>query len=271
MLKKILVLCLFLIFCEKSFAQNTSSNDYSNLVCKYHVTYLRDSTDINNEKSELMTLLIGNHVSLYTSDQKATADSLKTSIIKNSIDKSANSNLTGLTIDFSKVPKVNLHHEVLFRNDEFTIYDKVFKYLFSYPPDNKVIWTLTKESKMIGEYLCYKAFGVYGNRKLVAWYTESVPIPEGPYTFKGLPGLIIALNDNSNSYTFQLVYLKNEKREILPMKNAVNTTYEKFTKARQDSKDNVANNVQSVLHREMTDQEKDLVKRNAIKPNNYLD
>lgn len=241
--------------------------DFSHLICKYQVDFLIDSTNVSTNKTELMTLLIGDHVSLYKSDQKAISDSLAKIEVNNSIA----TNSQNITINLSKIPKANIKNEVYFKNDKLLVYDKIFRDLFSFEPNNKVVWTLTNETKKVDDYLCYKATGIYGKRKLEAWYTNSVPIPEGPYVFKGLPGLIIALNDIGNTYSFHLVYLKNEKREILPMNNAVNTTNEKFVKARQDSKDNATKNVQSLLHREMTNEEKDLVNKNAIKRNNYLD
>lgn len=271
MLKKILIISVILAASENFYAQAAISENLSHLVCKYQVKFLSDSTNISTEKSELMTLLIGSHESLYKSDQKAVSDSLSRAIVKKTLGNITPSNTSNITIDFSKVPKVNLKHEVLYKNDEIIIYDNVFKYQFSFPAVNRPKWILSEETKMIGEYLCHKATGEYNGRKLIAWYTKTIPIPEGPYAFKGLPGLIIAMHDISNSYSFILVYLKKEKREINPMQNATHTTYEKFVNARRDFKDNAANNVQSLLRRDMTDQEKDLVKRNASKPHNYLD
>ena len=270
MLNKTLLISLILLVCDNYFSQ-VSSADYSHLICKYKVEFLIDSTDTTNKKEEIMTLLVGNHISLYKSDQKAMRDSLSREAVKNSINSMKSSGSKDITIDLSKAPRVNLQHEVLFKNDQLLIYDKVFKYLFSYEVNKNVVWTLTKETKRINDYLCYKAVGVYGKRTWIAWYTKSIPIPEGPYVFKGLPGLIVSLNDNRNTYSFQLIYLKNEKREIQPMKNAVNTTYEKFVKARKDSKDNATINAQSLMHRDLTKEELDLINRNTAKRNNFLD
>ena len=263
--KTIFVITLFLT-CENFFSQ-VIDKDYSNIICKYQVDFSLDSTNVIGTKTELMTLLIGDHVSLYKADQKAISDSLAKAEIKSSIAAESQN----VTINLSKIPRVHLQHEVFFKNDKIMVYDKIFRNVFSFEPDKEVIWTLINETKKIDDYICYKATGLYGKRKLEAWYTNTVPIPEGPYVFKGLPGLIISLNDVGRTYSFKLVYLKNEKREIVPISNALNITNEKFVKARQDAKDNAAINAQSLLHREMTKQERDLVKINIAKRNNYLD
>lgn len=265
---KIVSLILFLnnIFV---FSQNQNTVQKSNLVCKYQVKFLKDTLDKFNQKDEVMTLLIGDHISLFKSDQKAKSDSLRTSIAKNSI-----SNATGkdnINIDMSKIPRVNMGQEVLSENGKMKVYDKIFKYQFSFEPVNRVKWDLVNEAKKINGYDCRKAIGVYGKRKLIAWYTPEIPVQEGPYTFKGLPGLIIHINDEKETYIFDLVYLKKEKRDIISITNATETTYEKFVKARQDAKDNVITNVGGMMHREMTVDEKNLVTRNANKVNNYLD
>ena len=65
-------------------------------------------------------------------------------------------------------------------------------------------WNLSKESKIINGYKCYKATttitvqgrrGVF-ERSVVAYYTPEINIPVGPDGFGGLPGLIIKLENN---------------------------------------------------------------------------
>lgn len=271
MIKRI-ILSIILVNSIFLYSQENTVN-YSDLVCKYHVKLLKDSTNRYNEKEEIMTLLIGDKISLFKSDQKAKSDSLKSNIIKNGLSDVNRPNVSknNLNIDFSKVPRVNMTQEVLMKNGNLRIYDKVFKYLFSFEPKNKVEWNLVNEDKIIAGYKCKKAIGKYGKRNLIAWYTTDIPISEGPYTFKGLPGLIVSVKDEKDTYSFDLVYLKKEKREIIPIKNDTPTTYDKFFKARENAKNNAVSDVASILHREMTKEEKELVTSNANKVNNYLD
>ncbi|MEJ5048350.1 GLPGLI family protein [Chryseobacterium culicis] len=265
---KIFSLIIILMDSIFVFSQDKNTVLYSNLICKYHVKFLKDSTNKSSEREEIMTLFIGDNVSLFKSDQKVKSDSLKEAIVKNSMNNITSGNLN---IDFSKVPRVNMNQEVFLRDGKLKVYDKVFKNLFSFEPANKVEWNLLNETKKINGYNCKKAIGKYGMRELTAWYTLDIPISEGPYTFKGLPGLVIYLEDQKQTYSFELFYLKKEKREIIPLKNDAPTTYEKFSNARQNAKDNAVSNVGGLLHREMTKQEMDLIRNNAGKSNNYLD
>ncbi|MGR7812994.1 GLPGLI family protein [Lacinutrix undariae] len=60
-------------------------------------------------------------------------------------------------------------------------------YLISY---NLPDWKLLNETKKIGNYTCYKAIQ---NLKspITAWYTPEIPVPFGPKTYNGLPGMIL--------------------------------------------------------------------------------
>jgi GLPGLI family protein len=66
-------------------------------------------------------------------------------------------------------------------------------------------WILTKESKKIMDYLCYKATAIVtvkneaGNfkRTITAWYCPKIPIQFGPKGYGGLPGLIMELQDRN--------------------------------------------------------------------------
>lgn len=64
------------------------------------------------------------------------------------------------------------------------------------------LWKISsKETKKIGDFLCKKASTNFRGSEIVAWYTEEISIPFGPWKFKGLPGLILELynvNDNTN-------------------------------------------------------------------------
>ncbi|CAL42444.1 GLPGLI family protein [Flavobacterium psychrophilum] len=61
-------------------------------------------------------------------------------------------------------------------------------------------WTLTNETKIIGEHKCFKATTpLYEEGKInegvtiIAWYTPEIPGSFGPNGYGGLPGLIIEL------------------------------------------------------------------------------
>jgi len=63
-----------------------------------------------------------------------------------------------------------------------------------------LIWNTNYSSRdTLGKYICHKATANYRGTTLVAYYTNSVPVPVGPYKFGGLPGLIVMLyNESAN-------------------------------------------------------------------------
>lgn len=82
-------------------------------------------------------------------------------------------------------------------NIEFTYYF-VGDTLFNFQ------WKITTERKQILKYSCIKATTTFRGRNYEAWFTEDIPVPNGPWKFGGLPGLIIKVNDLENVYAFEL-------------------------------------------------------------------
>jgi GLPGLI family protein len=60
-------------------------------------------------------------------------------------------------------------------------------------PDIK--WNIVEEVKMIKNFTCLKATTEFRGRKYTAWFTPDIPISDGPWKFKGLPGLILSITD----------------------------------------------------------------------------
>ncbi|GHE45438.1 GLPGLI family protein [Sphingobacterium griseoflavum] len=57
----------------------------------------------------------------------------------------------------------------------------------------------------LGKHICHKATAAYRGTKLVAYYTNDIPVPAGPYKFGGLPGLIVMLyNEGANPHYWLL-------------------------------------------------------------------
>lgn len=65
-------------------------------------------------------------------------------------------------------------------------------------------WQLLAESKQIEGYQCQKATLNYGNRTWEAWFTTEIPIPQGPYVFSGLPGMIVQIADTQSHHIFTM-------------------------------------------------------------------
>lgn len=73
-------------------------------------------------------------------------------------------------------------------------------------------WKILPEKAKIGDIDCQKATLKYGGRNWTAWFTQSIPLQEGPYIFHGLPGLIIKISDEQSDYDFSLTMTKNSNK-----------------------------------------------------------
>ncbi|SEW38755.1 GLPGLI family protein [Chryseobacterium wanjuense] len=83
------------------------------------------------------------------------------------------------------------------------------QYNFILPIDDILNWKILSEKKKIGVYNVQKATVIYGEREWIAWFTSDIPINDGPYVFRGLPGLIVSIKDNTDDYNFNLIQTKN--------------------------------------------------------------
>ena len=87
------------------------------------------------------------------------------------------------------------------------------------------IWTFEAETQKIAGYNCKKAITTkkIGARtqNITAWYTEDIPINDGPMDFNGLPGLIIQIEIDKNAISrFEKIkFYKNKTIEIKEPKN----------------------------------------------------
>lgn len=112
-------------------------------------------------------------------------------------------------------------------------------------------WTLTNETKSIGEYVCFKATYDRTVKKTVinsndedeqtetveevqtvtAWYTPQIPLAHGPENYWGLPGLILEINDGNYILLCTKIALNNKEAiEISEPNKGTKITKEKYDK-----------------------------------------
>lgn len=111
---------------------------------------------------------------------------------------------------------------------------------------NTITWKTEKETKTIGNYLCFKAtftemiddYDEMGKKKekqkeriITAWYTPEIPISNGPKDYQGLPGLILELHEGKMHYVCNKIVMNpKDKIEILAPKKGKEVTQKEFQK-----------------------------------------
>lgn len=95
-------------------------------------------------------------------------------------------------------------------------------YVIFYTPDNmtdpvlkvkddrSLDWNISSEHQFILGYKVQKATTYFVGRKWTAWFTEDIPISDGPYKFRGLPGLILKISDKSNTHSFEILSVQKQ-------------------------------------------------------------
>ena len=103
--------------------------------------------------------------------------------------------------------------------------------------EEKLEWELTSESKMINNYLCYRAnatqvvdngVGIF-KFPIIAWYCPEIPFPYGPKSYGGLPGLILELQERNALFGVKTIKLSTtEKKTIAVPAKGKMVTEEEF-------------------------------------------
>ncbi|WP_310990955.1 GLPGLI family protein [Aequorivita marina] len=219
-----------------------SAQDAKSINAKYKILYLltyqQDSTDIASLREEPMELFIGNGSSLFQSQYVSYNDSL-VKAVSNKYDDDPQ-RAVNLTLSLRKKTKISY---IIYKTPEETlVLDKIFTDKFTYEDNEKMKWKLSNETKHIGNYLCQRATTTYGGRDYTAWYTSEVPISDGPYKFKGLPGLILEIQDSRKQYVFEFLTLeKSDDKFTFDRNNIPETTKEEFYKGLNNFKRDIIN------------------------------
>ncbi len=86
-------------------------------------------------------------------------------------------------------------------NTSFVLLNDFFKI----ETKDEMTWKLSSETKNVGNYKLQKATTNFGGRNWTAWFNSEVNLNEGPYKFRGLPGLVFEISDDKNNFKFSLI------------------------------------------------------------------
>lgn len=258
----------FLFLLTFGFLFSQSNNIESEYEVIYKVKIYSDTISKTYANEEKTSLLIKNNKSIFKSTQKAVSDSIALAIGK----KQWNTPVNGkIILDMQNVPIVKFKDEVYLDNGKQIIYKELLKTKFSFPLEDPIQWKIGTETKMIDIYLCKKATGKYKKRNYTAWFTDSVPIPDGPYIFKGLPGLVLDVSDTNNYLSFSIISLKKVVKPIVLLKDVFPTNYQNYVKVRQNLLDNPAGTISNQTGIKLKPEHITRINENARRFNNYID
>jgi len=125
------------------------------------------------------------------------------------------------------------------------IYDRSYS-LKQIVEDNnyKIDWTLTKNTKKILAHKCQEAIGVFRGRKYWAYFANDISVPNGPFKFDGLPGLILEVKSEDGAVLIFATQIKQTEGIITnPFIDKSYKTWDDFIKSYDKYLDRVKNKV----------------------------
>jgi GLPGLI family protein len=214
--------------CCFSFAQN-------NFRFVYNYKFQLDSTDTNSIRNELLYLDIMDTKSICISQNMFKQDSVTYNAYKN---PNQISNI------FHAPAKTKIRYKIVKDNSDKSLFYilKIMRTPIGFKSRSiDFNWKIVNDTMTINNLKCKKATMNFGKRKLIAWYTEEIPVSDGPYKFNGLPGLITKISDTKNQHIFELV-AHNKLNEIpenyLDQKRNKILSEEEYNKFMSEFRDN---------------------------------
>lgn len=235
-MRKVSFFILLVLLSLQAGAQTFKQLDHVKYLCHYYYEYQQDSSSIASKKGSDMVLLIGNQHSLFTHSSTPLRDSLLLQY------KNDDPNAAALKI----LPQLMGNRPSFFtsysicktsNSDQIDFYEKVAHSYLKISSINKFNWKLNtaKDTILLG-LKCKMATTTLAGRCYNAWYTTEIPINDGPYKFKGLPGLIIKLHDNRNQHSFELTSIEQityTKPILLQEENYLDVEMKDYIKAKK--------------------------------------
>lgn len=191
-MKKIIIATLS-FFCIFNYAQNQRFS--------YEYKFVVDSLEKDKVETEIMLLNVFSKGSQFYSKATAESDSAMNAEILKQVSSGTNHiNLKG-TVRSGKVrhqveksyPEYKVDYFIKLGGEEYLVNDI-----------RKQDWKISPDKEKIGTFMTQKATCTYAGRNWTAWFTTEIPIQDGPYKFHGLPGLIVKIEDQSKSHSYEL-------------------------------------------------------------------
>lgn len=222
------VLFLFLLFIQ--FFINAQSQRFL-----YEYKIAPDSTQRDSVIVEMMRLDVLPKGSKYYSQNVYMRDSIMDSRMKkHEFVKNGDGDMM---ISNEGTPNGVIEHKVYKTYPDFKInfIDKIWPDFYNQTDDRKMTWTILSDKKKIGKWDCQKAETYFAGRKWTAWFTSSIPLQDGPYKFRGLPGLIIKVVNQNETISFELKAVQNIIKQDLDddfekQLNPTPVTYQQYVK-----------------------------------------
>ncbi|WP_066440083.1 GLPGLI family protein [Chryseobacterium sp. CCH4-E10] len=241
------IFALLLCIC---YAKGQEKEDYSEIEVKYKYTFVQDTLDKSSTINEPMVLLTNGKKSIYYSENYKAA-------VGGFGKKLEEAMKTGNIVDPGSLPKSKVKHNVYKDESKTYISNYLGRNYYTYESPDKLDWKIdNKSTSTIGGYKCNKAVVNVGGKKFIAWFTYDIPISDGPYKFRGLPGLILKINEVNNYIGFELISINKTSLPIEQKKGLIVSKDQFITKRKEYMNDPYQGKINNPEYRKMIEDNK---------------
>lgn len=226
MLKKVFCIVIFLYAISTAIGQ-----DSIKLLLEFSMVHIVDTTQPKNPRISPCMLMAGSKTSVYDDYYRSLRYLGHSGIAVNRVydnpsdiqDATAGITCDQIYTDFDK--------QILFTGRYFsnTLYTKE-------EPIATIEWSIQPQKKEILQQECQMATATFKGRNYTAWFAPAIPISSGPWKLHGLPGIILAANDDKNEISFTCTKISLPEKNtpaIAVSKNAIRVSPEKFDKTKK--------------------------------------
>ncbi|MDD1538083.1 GLPGLI family protein [Riemerella anatipestifer] len=211
----------------------------------YEYKFAVDSTKKDSLISEIMNLDVYKEKSVFYSRIKQENDSIINQEFKKQSQISSDKIINLSHLKDMKRAKVNDWVLKTYPNYEVELYTKIGFDDYAVRDERKMQWKIAPEHETFKNWKVQKATTEFAGRKWTAWFTTDIPIPDGPYKFHGLPGLIVKMEDQKKMFSFELVGSKkiNDTQKAIFTDKLINLAKidrKQFKKAFQENRSDPA-------------------------------
>lgn len=191
--------------------------DSSIVVVIYNHIYPREGVEERKYPEDIMELQIGSNATKFFSQNLHRWDTRNTSGMKIRTDFNAYEIFTGYpeghVTEVNRLPYSDNQENYAYYYEEKT-------------PDLQ--WELEPGEMEILGYACNRAKIDFRGRVWTVWYAPEIPIKEGPWKLRGLPGLILKAEDDSGEFVFEAIGISEDRKSI----NWYDWNYTKVTRGK---------------------------------------
>lgn len=111
-----------------------------------------------------------------------------------------------------------------------TVYDKagMMEYGVYEEPFSELVWEIGDSLKTVLGYKCVRATADYHGRRWTAWFVPEIPVSDGPWKLRGLPGIILEAVEDKGQHSFVADGIEETSQPMCPVYNRKN--YDKMSR-----------------------------------------